>query len=186
MHFAAVKLRGPGKMIVRLQRPLPARVILALVLTGWINSSRADEPAEQNPPEQLPAPQAAQEKPKSGADAADQPKPNQSQGTAGGGTSGQNQQFDQAVVAAGQAAFERSCTKCHDAARSLDRTKDLAGWRTTVRRMAGKRDANIPASEIEPISVYLASRTAGGGGAGGAAAGAGTTTGAGGGAAPSA
>src|SRR4029079_7637008 len=46
-------------------------------------------------------------------------------------------------------------------------------------------DANIPESEIEPISVYLASRTSGGGGSGGAAAGSGSTAGGGGTAAPS-
>jgi hypothetical protein len=65
---------------------------------------------------------------------------------------------DPAVVSAGMAAFERSCTTCHNAARSLDRTKDLAGWRATVQRMAGKRGANIASSDIEPIAVYLASR----------------------------
>ena len=66
--------------------------------------------------------------------------------------------FDPAVVSAGQAAFERSCTTCHDAARSLERTKDLAGWRSTVRRMAAKRDAEVATADIEPIAVYLASR----------------------------
>src|SRR5207253_19479 len=55
---------------------------------------------------------------------------------------------------------ERSCTKCHDAARSLERTKDLAGWRATVRRMAGRRGADIASGDIEPIAVYLASRNA--------------------------
>jgi len=34
--------------------------------------------------------------------------------------------------------------------------------------MAGKRDANIPESEVEPISVYLASRTSAAGAGGGA------------------
>src|SRR5205807_2594643 len=43
---------------------------------------------------------------------------------------------DPAVVSAGTAAFERSCTTCHNAARALDRTKDLAGWGATVKRMA--------------------------------------------------
>jgi hypothetical protein len=68
--------------------------------------------------------------------------------------------FDPAVVSAGQAAFDRSCTKCHDAARSLERTKDLAGWRATVQRMANRRGADIAADDIEPIAVYLASRAA--------------------------
>jgi hypothetical protein len=66
--------------------------------------------------------------------------------------------FDPAVVSAGMAAFERSCTSCHSAARSLERTKDLAGWRATVRRMAAKRGAEVANDDIEPISVYLASR----------------------------
>jgi cytochrome c2 len=95
------------------------------------------------------------------------------------GAAAAGQRFDPAVVSAGQAAFERSCTKCHDAARSLERTKDLAGWRATVRRMAAKTGADIASGDIEPIAVYLASRSAGANGgaaaqngqAGGAAAG---------------
>jgi hypothetical protein len=69
--------------------------------------------------------------------------------------------FDPAVVSAGQAAFEQFCTKCHAAERSLSRTKDLAGWRATARRMASRQGANIPAQEIEPIATYLTSRSAG-------------------------
>jgi hypothetical protein len=75
--------------------------------------------------------------------------------------------FDPAVVGAGSAAFERSCTSCHDAARSLDRSKDLAGWRATIKRMAAKKGAEIAPGDEEPIAVYLASRS--GGGTGGAA-----------------
>ncbi len=73
---------------------------------------------------------------------------------------GKSPAFDPAVVSAGMAAFERSCTQCHDAARSLERTKDLAGWRATVRRMAAKRGAEVASGDIEPIAVYLASRNA--------------------------
>ena len=116
-------------MIVCPKRPLPARVILALVFVGWvIPYSRAEEPAEQNPPEQLQAPQPVQDKLKTGEDAPEQPKTNQSQGAgaAGAGNTGR-QQFDQAQVAAGQAAFERSCTKCHDAARSLESPEGPGG-----------------------------------------------------------
>ncbi len=69
-----------------------------------------------------------------------------------------NQKFDPATVSAGQAAFERDCTTCHDAARSLERTKDLAGWLATVRRMAGKMGAEVATGDIEPIATYLASR----------------------------
>src|SRR5262249_26013111 len=77
-------------------------------------------------------------------------------GAAGSSSSGQK--FDQAVVSAGQAAFERDCTKCHEASRALERTKDLAGWRATVRRMAARRGADIPSEDLEPITTYLASR----------------------------
>lgn len=77
-----------------------------------------------------------------------------------GGSSAAGQRFDPAVVSMGMAAFERSCTKCHDAARSLERTHDIAGWRGVVRRMAGKRGAEIAQSDMEPIAVYLASRNA--------------------------
>ena len=38
--------------------------------------------------------------------------------------------------------------------------KDLSGWRGTVRRMAARPNADIPNEDIEPISVYLASRNA--------------------------
>jgi mono/diheme cytochrome c family protein len=69
--------------------------------------------------------------------------------------------FDPAVVSAGQASFEQYCTKCHGAERALSRTKDLAGWRATVQRMANRQGANIPSGEIEPIATYLASRSAG-------------------------
>ncbi|HEY2147717.1 MAG TPA: hypothetical protein VGH32_07250 [Pirellulales bacterium] len=72
----------------------------------------------------------------------------------------QGQTFDPAVVSAGQSAFEQSCTTCHDAARSLERSKDLAGWRATVRRMAAKSGAEVASSDLEPIAVYLASRSA--------------------------
>jgi hypothetical protein len=88
------------------------------------------------------------------------PKEPPAKGAATEGGSGSGQKFDPAVVSAGQAAFERSCTKCHDAARALERTKDLAGWRATVRRMANRRGADIATADIEPIAVYLASRNA--------------------------
>src|SRR5579883_11434 len=64
----------------------------------------------------------------------------------------------QAKVAAGQAAFQTKCTTCHDAARSLDKTKSLAEWQTTVQRMAAKPGANISADEVGAIAAYLADR----------------------------
>ena len=64
---------------------------------------------------------------------------------------------DRASAEAGRPAFETNCTKCHDADRALQKSKDLAGWRATVRRMARKTDANIASSDWEPIAQYLAS-----------------------------
>jgi hypothetical protein len=110
----------------------------------------AQESAAQAKPKE---PKATQE-----SEAPAKPKEPKAKGATAAGASGSGQKFDPAVVSAGMAAFERSCTKCHDASRSLERTKDLAGWRATVRRMAGKRGADIAAADIEPIAVYLASR----------------------------
>src|SRR5262245_11876784 len=102
-------------------RGRPSLVLaLAIGLLGWIlSTSRAEEQAPQAKSEEPPAKEATADKE-----------------AAGGGTSARGQTFDPAVVSAGMAAFAQSCTKCHDAARSLDRSKDLAGWRATVRRMA--------------------------------------------------
>jgi hypothetical protein len=105
--------------------------------------------------------QAKPDEPRPADEAGGQTKPKEpaAKEPAAGGANGSGQKFDPATVSAGQAAFERSCTQCHDAARALDRTKDLAGWRATVRRMAAKRGADIPTDEFEPIAVYLASRS---------------------------
>jgi mono/diheme cytochrome c family protein len=65
---------------------------------------------------------------------------------------------EQAKVAAGQAAFQTKCTTCHDAGRSLDKTKSPAEWQTTVQRMAAKPGANISAEEVGTIAAYLADR----------------------------
>src|SRR5438093_491752 len=48
-----------------------------------------------------------------------------------------------ATVAAGQAAFLRSCTSCHDEQRSLQKAKSYSGWLSTVQRMASKTGADI-------------------------------------------
>jgi hypothetical protein len=127
-------------------------------LVGFIH---AQEPSTQTPPQDA--------RPAEGSSAKPQSQESQAKGGATGAAAGRGQGFDQATVSAGMAAFERSCTKCHDAARSLERTKDLAGWRATVRRMAAKRDANIASGDIEPIAVYLASRNAAASGASGGA-----------------
>jgi hypothetical protein len=136
------------------ERRLPSFVLaLALILLGWnIQFSHAAELGAQTKPEQA---QATDE-----PGAQTKPKEEQAKGATAGGAAAPGQGFDQAVVSAGMAAFERSCTKCHDASRSLERTKDLAGWRATVRRMAAKRGADIASGDMEPIAVYLASRNA--------------------------
>src|SRR5215469_5117006 len=91
------------------------------------------------------------------------PQGESSTSQAGGG-------FDRALVSRGSAAFQSACTQCHDAERSTTKSKDLAGWRATVRRMAGKTGADIPQSDWEAIATYLASLSAPAGGGGGGAA----------------
>ena len=145
------------------QRPRSCFVLaLAIFLLSWlIPCTRGQEPGPQTKPKEAKGEEPpAQTKPKEPAanEEPAQTKPKETQGKAA--ASAPSQTFDPAVVSAGMAAFERSCTKCHDAARSLDRTKDLAGWRATVRRMAGKRGAEVASADIEPIAVYLASRNA--------------------------
>ncbi|MDB5312791.1 MAG: hypothetical protein JWO38_6993 [Gemmataceae bacterium] len=80
----------------------------------------------------------------------------------------------QARSAAGQAAFQSKCTTCHDADRSLSKTKSLPDWQATVRRMAAKPGADIGSGEGNDIAAYLAGRGSAGqvgkddkGGAGG-------------------
>ena len=68
----------------------------------------------------------------------------------------QNQTLSPDVVIGGKQAFQNNCTQCHDTSRALEKHKDLHGWRSMVRRMARKRDANIPPKDFEPIAIYLA------------------------------
>lgn len=90
---------------------------------------------------------------------------------------GKKKEWDAGEVSAGEGAFNRGCVKCHNAARSLEKNKDYAGWLMTVRRMAAMREAEVPSSDIVPITVYLTSRNpdaapqgGGGGGNGGSGA----------------
>ena len=80
--------------------------------------------------------------------------------------SSNDNRFNPAVVAQGEAAFQRGCLDCHDAARSYEKTKTLSGWISTTRRMAAKDGADVPEGDIVPIATYLASRSAPGPGAG--------------------
>jgi hypothetical protein len=156
---------------------------------GWVVSvNRADEPSPQqeiflppapkvivdvdaaprqdkdDPSDPAPAkngePPAAKQEAKESDDKTEKSPSKKSETGKGAANGAAGKKFDPAVVSAGMAAFQRSCTTCHDAARSLERTKDLAGWRATVRRMAAKRGADVAAGDIEPIAVYLASRSA--------------------------
>ncbi|HQU41188.1 MAG TPA: hypothetical protein PK867_00190, partial [Pirellulales bacterium] len=104
-----------------------------------------------------PSPQRAQSDAADAASASQAPLGN-GDGTKTKSPDGSGQGFDASVVQAGETAFNRHCTSCHDAQKSLQATKNLAGWRTTVRRMAGKPDAEIPGNVHESIATYLASR----------------------------
>ena len=126
--------------MVSASRRLLIDFLIACIVIGLcavVQILRAQNPDAQQPPKDLPA--AA---------------PAASQSTA------QGEAFDPGLVSSGMAAFSRSCTKCHEASRALERTKDLAGWRATVQRMASRRGADIPSQDIEPIAVYLASLSA--------------------------
>lgn len=70
--------------------------------------------------------------------------------------------FDPAMVAAGRTAFFKSCVKCHDAERSLNKKKSLSSWRATVKRMAAKDGADVRPGDVEAISVFLAAESADG------------------------
>jgi len=76
-------------------------------------------------------------------------------------------ELNPALVAQGQAAFQSYCIDCHDADRSLSKRKSFSGWLATVKRMAAKADADIPANVITPIATYLSSVASAGDGHGG-------------------
>src|SRR2546425_2365018 len=66
----------------------------------------------------------AQEQPSNASNADSQPTPED--------TAPKRTRFDSDVVATGQAAFNRACTTCHDAARALERRESLSAWRVRV------------------------------------------------------
>ena len=76
---------------------------------------------------------------------------------------GESPKFDPSLVAAGRVAFNKSCLKCHDADRSLSKSKSRAGWLATVGRMAAKDGADIRPGDFEAIATYLASQNPGNG-----------------------
>jgi len=85
--------------------------------------------------------------------------------------------LDEGLVSAGQSAFARSCTTCHDADRSLQKSKSYSGWLSTVRRMAGKTGAEVSSADVIPIATYLASVAGGSTAASGATSGGGSDEG---------
>jgi hypothetical protein len=62
-----------------------------------------------------------------------------------------------AEIEQGGLAFDTRCTQCHNANRALAKRKSFSGWLATVRKMAARRDADVPPSKIVPIARYLAS-----------------------------
>src|SRR5438270_11845977 len=136
--------RSPSRQLHCLALAL-ALFLLALV----IRFAQAEESSAPAMPEEPPVTEPA---------AATKPAESPAKSATAASGAAASPAFDPAVVSAGQAAFERSCTTCHDAARSLERTKDLPGWRSTVRPMAAKRDAEVATADNEPIAVYLTSR----------------------------
>lgn len=70
--------------------------------------------------------------------------------------------IDAQLAASGEGAFTRSCVGCHDAAKSMGKSKSVAQWRATVRRMAAKDGAEVDSSDVEPIAAYLAANAGGG------------------------
>jgi cytochrome c5 len=75
------------------------------------------------------------------------------QSAMGAGTQGAG---DQRFIDTGRGLFQKRCVQCHDAEKSLQKSRTAAEWRSTVARMARQDGAEIPRSEWEPISVYLA------------------------------
>jgi hypothetical protein len=89
-----------------------------------------------------------------------QPDTSNGQEDAAGQADGANDQadgFDPMLVQEGRELFEISCTSCHDAERATSKLQGFAAWLTTVRRMAAKEDADIPADQHVAIATYLAS-----------------------------
>jgi cytochrome c553 len=131
-------------------------------VTAFGHALSADEPDESPPAGIKPLAQASLQ-PLTGAEQlaaanlqpTDQPETNQPA----------NSGLDPGLAAAGQNAFSRSCTTCHDEQRSLQKSKSYNSWLATVRRMAGKTGANVSSADVIPIATYLASVAGGNNGA---------------------
>lgn len=67
------------------------------------------------------------------------------------------QQERSQLISRGQTAFQNHCVQCHDADKSLEKSKSPGSWKATVARMARQDGADIPQSDWDPIAIYLAS-----------------------------
>jgi len=63
-----------------------------------------------------------------------------------------------APLADGKALFEGTCGLCHELARPLGKTKDRAGWETTVSRMVSN-GAKLTPEEVTKVVDYLTARS---------------------------
>jgi mono/diheme cytochrome c family protein len=132
-------------LIIRaLGRLAPAFVVVLAMASGEFGSAADEPPAVSPAPAARPIAPLATPAPASAPAASTTPAASTP---------------DPAVIAAGQAAFNSSCTTCHDAARALDKSKSYSGWLATIGRMAGKEGADISPADFQPIAAYLASRS---------------------------
>jgi cytochrome c5 len=51
--------------------------------------------------------------------------------------------------------FDTKCSVCHPVERPLSKTKTLDEWKTTVKRMSGKKPGHLTKEEIEKIASFL-------------------------------
>ena len=54
--------------------------------------------------------------------------------------------------------FEKKCVKCHALEKSLNATKDLAGWKKTTKAMIRYSGGDITEKDAKKIAKYLAGR----------------------------
>ena len=56
---------------------------------------------------------------------------------------------------AAKTLFESKCSLCHATDRPLSKSKDMAQWKRTVERMAGKKPGLLTEEEADTIVKYL-------------------------------
>ncbi len=61
----------------------------------------------------------------------------------------------QELSAQGEGAFYRGCIGCHDADRSLLKSKSFSQWQAAIKRMAQKDGAELNPAEFDAIAAYL-------------------------------